>query len=216
MGYKSALRGGIIFTASGIAGVLLLSWYLTIANPDKLLNQPIQVGVNRMVTNTFRVPSNATYAINIEVRGTVPYAGCLLGQSGSFEGERCDLHLRVLNSIWRLHAKDGGILRSGTTSGICCDYTTDDNVPVVISTLGYFSVPAGTVAYVELVQRHEMSPLRDLAPRLIVEFDDATWPGLGMDLAAQLGIALLLLIGLTQLILGSAIFLASRWRSRTH
>lgn len=215
MGYKSALRGGIIFTASGIAGVLLLGWYLTIANPDRLLNDPIQVGVNRMVTKPFRVPSNATYAINIEVRGTVPYADCLLGQSSSFE-ELCDVHPRAINVVWRLHARDGGVLRSGTTRGICCSYTSDDNVSVVISTLGDFSVPAGTVAYLELVQRHDLSSLRALAPRLIVEYDDPYWSGLGLIMLAQLGIALLLLIGLTQLTLGSAIFLASRWRSRTH
>lgn len=174
----------------------------------------MQLGVNRMVTDPFTVPVDATYAINLYVRGDVPYADCLLGQD-RYPGDRCYSYPRVMNMVWLLHAKDGRVLRKEATTGTCCAYTVDRNSPVVISTLGYFNVPPGTVVYVELVQRHDLSPLRTVTPRLVVEFDDPKRSDLGVVLLASLGIALLLLIGLTQLLFGSGIFLASRRRPRS-
>ena len=75
-------------------------------------------------------------------------------------------------------------------------------------------MPVRTEMYVELLLRSDLWPLHNLAPRLVVEQDDARMPGVGMELLAAPGIALLLLIGLTQLLLGSAIFIASRRRFR--
>lgn len=214
LGYKGALRGGIIFIAAALAAALLFAWHLTIVNRHfRLLDQPMQLGVNRMVTNPFTVPVYATYDISIYVRQTGPNVDCLLGQLGFPEG-RCNSYPRVINVTWLLHAEDGRILRKGATTGTCCAYTRDHNYPVVISKLGVFSVPAGTMVYVELLQRHDLSPLRNLTPRVVVELDDSEGSELGIELLASLGIGVLVLIGLSQLLFGSVIFIASRRRSR--
>jgi hypothetical protein len=155
---------------------------------------------NRTVTNTFNIPVSAPYDVNLYVQAKVPYADCLLGQGGYLK-ERCNPYRRVIDAEWFVHDKDGSVLRKGASLGTCCDYTTDERKePVVSTTLGGFSLPAGTTVYLELKQKGDVSKLRDLAPRIVVQRSDPEESEMSLVLWSSLGTGALLLISLMQLI----------------
>jgi hypothetical protein len=160
----------------------------------------MRVIANRTVTNTFIIPTNAPYAIDVYVQAKVPYADCLLGQGGYLE-ERCSPYRRVIDVAWVVHGKNGSVLRKGLSGGTCCDYTTDDHNHEVVSTmLGAFQMPAGTTASLELRHRRDVSKLHSLAPRIVIERYDPEESELGVQAWSYLGTGALLLIGLALLV----------------
>lgn len=160
----------------------------------------MRVIANRTVTNTFIMPTNAAYAIDVYVEAKVPYADCLLGQGGYLE-ERCSPYERVIDVAWAVHGKDGTVLRKGLSGGTCCAYTTDDHNNEVVSTMvDAFQIPPGTTAYLELRYRRDVSKLHSLAPRIVIERYDPEASELGVQARSFLGISALLLIGLVLLI----------------
>jgi hypothetical protein len=200
--HKATLRWGVAFIAAAAVGALFFAFHLITWNREfTLLDQPMSVVANRMTTNTFTIPANAPYEINISVQAKVPYADCLLGQGGYLE-ERCSPYQRIIDVGWLVKNADGNILGEGVSGGTCCDYTADE----VFTTLGNFKLPANTKAYLELKFRRDVSKLKNLAPRIVVQRSDAE-SELGLEIWSYLGIGVLLLISLV-------LFIAARLQYR--
>lgn len=197
---STTLWGVTFVTAAGL-GIALLAFHIMKWDREyTLLDQPMRVVASRTITNMFTVPASAPYGINIYVRSEVPYADCLLGQSGYLE-ERCRRYRSVIDIDWLVHDKDGGVLRKGASTGSCCTYTSDEyRTPVVFVSLGDFRLPAGTTAYLELRHGRDLSKLERLAPRVVLQRSDPEESELGVVLWSMVGIIALLLIGLLLLI----------------
>jgi len=187
--------------AAAATGALLFTFHQITWNRDfTLLDQPMRVAANRTITNLFTVPVNAPYEINIYVQAKVPYADCLLGQSGYLQ-ERCSPYYRVIDVVWLVHDREGRVLRQGVSEGTCCTYTVDEHKnPVVFTTLGDFRLAVGTTAYLELKNRRDVSQLENLAPRITVRRSDPMESELGLTAWSLLGIASMLLISLVLLV----------------
>lgn len=199
----STLRWAIAFIGTTAIAILLFAIHrVTWVREFTLLDQPMRVIGNRTVTDTFTIPVDAPYAMNLYVQSKVPYGDCLLGQGGYLE-ERCSRYKRVIDVAWVLHRKDGTVLRKGLSDGTCCTYTTDEhNNGVVYTTLDAFELPAGTKAYLELKHRRDVSKVQNLSPRIVVERSDPEESELGLEIWSFLGIGVLLVMDLIILMKG--------------
>jgi len=161
------LRWGLLLVAASIVALAALTAYqYRLAGQSTLLDEPLRVVAGRTVTRSFTIPANATYEMNIYVRDKVPYADCLLGQSGS----KCARYARAIDVVWTLRGKNGSVLRHGVSGGTCCTYTSDaQNHRVVSTKLDSFQLPSSTNAYLELRYQRDLGHVMQLDPRLVVE-----------------------------------------------
>lgn len=165
---------GIAFIAAAALATALFAIHVIAWDRSYiLLDQPMRVVANRTITNAFTVPVSAPYAINIYVLSRVSYADCLLGQVE----DRCRRHPGVIDVDWRVHARDGSVLRQGESKGTCCTYTSDAyKNAVVFVTIGDFRLNAGTTAYLELRYGPPgVAKLKELAPRVVLNRIDPNW-----------------------------------------
>ncbi len=175
-----------------------------------LLDEPLRVVAGRTVTDSFTVPANTTYEMNIYVQEKVPYADCLLGQGGYLE-DRCARYGRVIDVAWALHGKDGSILRQGVSGGTCCSYTTDEhNNRVVYTKLDAFKLPSETAAHLELRYKRNLAQVTSLDPRIVVERTSEASESeavaeaiayMGITLLAGIGVVLLVIVALRRCVL---------------
>lgn len=200
------LQWALVFiAASAVAFVVFMLYQNRLDREGTLLDEPIRVVAGRKVTRFFTIPANTTYEMNIYVRDKVPYADCLLGQSGS----KCARYARAIDVVWTLRGTNGSVLRHGVSGGTCCAYTSDEqNHPLVYSMLDAFKLPSETAAHLELRYNRNLGKLTSLDPRIVVERSSESaeaervvdvFAFLAISLTAAIGVLFLVIVALRQL-----------------